>query len=107
MNQKLIHRMLGALVFLISAVQFFLTIQPSVSFWDPGELSAAASLLQVPHPPGGPLFSLVGRLFYLMPLPGDPGFRMNAVSALASAISVLLLYLIAVRLIANTRGREP
>ena len=107
MNQKLIHRVLGAVVFLISAVQFFLTIQPSVSFWDPGELSAAAYLLQVPHPPGGPLFSLVGRLFYLLPLPGDPGFHMNAVSALASAISVLLLYLVAVRLINNTRKREP
>lgn len=107
MNRKLLHRALGASVFVVSAVQFLLTAQPSVSFWDPGELSAAAYLLQVPHPPGGPLFSLVGRLFYLLPIPGDLGFRMNMLSVLASAFSVLLLYLVAVRLMKNFKGKEP
>ncbi|HTY59962.1 MAG TPA: DUF2723 domain-containing protein [Bacteroidota bacterium] len=107
MSHRFLHRCVAGAVFAISAVQFFVTAQPTVSFWDPGELSAAAYMLQVPHPPGGPLFSLVGRFFYLLPMPGDPGFRMNAVSVLASACSVLFLYLIAVRLIRNTRGNEP
>ena len=99
MTQKLLHRSIAAFLFLLSAAQFFMTAQPSVSFWDPGELSAAACLLEVPHPPGGPLFSLVGRLFFLLPFPGNPGFHMNAVSVLASAGTVLFLYLIAVRVI--------
>ncbi len=106
MNQKLIHRATAGAVFLVSAVQFFITAQPTVSFWDPGELSAAAYMLQVPHPPGGPLFSLVGRFFYLLPIPGDPGFRMNAVSVVSSALAVLFLYLIAVRLIRSYQGNS-
>jgi hypothetical protein len=107
MKYKLIHRSFAGAVFLIAAVQFFMTAQPTVSFWDPGELSAAAYMLQVPHPPGGPLFSLVGRFFYLLPIPGDPGFRMNAVSVISSAFTVMFLYLIAVRLIRNYMGAEP
>jgi hypothetical protein len=107
MNQKILHRLFAAGVFIISAIQFFSTAQPSVSFWDPGELSAAAYGLQVPHPPGGPLFSIVGHFFYMLPFPGSPGFRMNAVSALSSAISVLLLYLVAVRLIRLYKKHDP
>ncbi len=107
MNHRLLHRCIAAAVFAIAAVQFFVTAQPTVSFWDPGELSAAAYMLQVPHPPGGPLFSLVGRFFYLLPMPGDQGFRMNAVSVVSSSFAVLFLYLIAVRLIRNYRGKQP
>lgn len=107
MSNKFFHRLIAVSVFLISLVQFFMTAQPSVSFWDPGELSAAAYALEVPHPPGGPLFSLVGHVFYLLPLPGNIGFRMNTVSVVSSAFSVLLLYLIAVRLIKIYKGAEP
>lgn len=106
MTNKLVHRSIGLAVLLISAVQFISTAQVSVSFWDPGELSAAAYLMQVPHPPGGPLFSIVGRVFYLLPIPGDLGFRMNMVSALSSAFTVLLLYLIAIRVIENYKGKR-
>ncbi len=105
MKKNLIHRAIGAFVLLVSAIQFIITAQVSVSFWDPGELSAAACLMQVPHPPGGPLFSLVGRVFYMLPIPGDLGFRMNLVSALASAFTVLFLYLIAVKVIENYKGK--
>ncbi len=107
MSNKFFHRFIAASVFLISLIQFFMTAQPSVSFWDPGELSAAAYALEVPHPPGGPLFSLVGHVFYLLPLPGNIGFRMNTLSVVASAFSVLLLYLIAVRLMKLYKGAEP
>ena len=105
MKNNLIHRATGAVVLLISAIQFIITAQVSVSFWDPAELSAAAYLMQVPHPPGGPLFSMVGRVFYMLPIPGDLGYRMNLVSALASAFTVLFLYLIIVRVIENYKGK--
>jgi hypothetical protein len=106
MKNNQIHRAIGALVLLISAIQYIITAQVSVSFWDPGELSAAAYLMQVPHPPGGPLFSIVGRVFYMLPIPGDLGFRMNLVSALSSAFTVLFLYLIAVKVIENYKGKS-
>ncbi|HTX98638.1 MAG TPA: DUF2723 domain-containing protein [Bacteroidota bacterium] len=104
MNNRLLYRVVGFVVFLLSLVQFLSTVQPSVSFWDPGELSAAAYMLQVPHPPGGPLFLLVGRFFYLLPFPGNLGLRMNLVSTFSAAFSVLFLYLVAVRLIRLYRG---
>jgi hypothetical protein len=107
MNNRLIHRITAAVIFVISLTQFLLTVQPSVPFWDPGELSAAAYMLEVPHPPGGPLFSLVGRLFFMLPVPGDIGLRMNLVSVVASALSVLLLYLVAVKLIRHYKGQDP
>ncbi|MBN1398559.1 MAG: DUF2723 domain-containing protein [Bacteroidetes bacterium] len=106
MNNDILRRIIGAVVFIISAIQLIMTAQVSVPFWDPGELSAAAYLLQVPHPPGGPLFSMVGRIFYMLPIPGDIGFRMNVMSALASVFTVLLLYLIAIKVIEHFR-KEP
>ena len=106
MKNKHIHRIIGTIVFIISVIQFTITAQVSVSFWDPGELSAAAYLMQVPHPPGGPLFSMVGRVFYMLPIPGEIGFRMNMVSVIASAFTVLLLYLVAVRIIVNFKREQ-
>jgi hypothetical protein len=106
MKKNLLHRAIGAIVLFISAVQLIMTAQVSVPFWDPGELSAAAYLLQVPHPPGGPLFSIVGRIFYMLPIPGDIGFRMNVMSSIASVFTVLFLYLIAVKVIENYKGKQ-
>ncbi|MGD1046830.1 MAG: DUF2723 domain-containing protein [Bacteroidota bacterium] len=105
MKKNLLHRAIGAFVLLVSAIQYIITAQVSVSFWDPGELSAAACLMQVPHPPGGPLFSIVGRVFYMLPIPGDIGYRMNLVSALASAFTVLFLYLITIKVIEHYKGK--
>ncbi len=107
MSYRLSHRITACAVFLISLTQFLLTAQPSVPFWDPGELTAAAFMLQVPHPPGGPLFLLVGRLFSMFPIPGNLGYRVNLVSVVASAFAVLFLYLITARVINNYRKRTP
>jgi hypothetical protein len=106
MKNNLLQRLIGAIVLVISAIQLIMTAQVSVPFWDPGELSAAAYLLQVPHPPGGPLFTMVGRIFYMLPIPGDIGFRMNVMSAVASIFTVLLLYLITIKVIENYRGKQ-
>ena len=107
MNYKLINRIFAAAVFLISAVVLFSTVQPSVSFWDCGEFTASAYYLQVPHPPGAPMFTILGRLFSMIPFAANIAFRVNTISVLASAFSVLFLYLIAVKLIENYRGKEP
>ncbi len=85
----------AALVFVISLATYVATLQPSVPFWDCGEFAAAIALQQVPHPPGAPLFLMYGKLFHLLPL-GDPGWRMNMISALASAVASVFLYLLLV-----------
>jgi hypothetical protein len=107
MRYQLPHRLVAFAILAISLTQFYLTAQPSVPFWDPGELTAAAYMLQVPHPPGGPLFLIVGRVFTMLPIHDSIGFRVNLVSVVTSAFAVMFLYLIAVRLINNYRRKSP
>ncbi|NWF50934.1 MAG: DUF2723 domain-containing protein [Ignavibacteriaceae bacterium] len=107
MNLKLLHRIFTAAVFLISLIVLFLTVQPSVSFWDCGEFIAASYYLQVPHPPGTPFFLLIGRIFSMIPFAENIGLRVNIISVLSSALAVTLLYLIAVKLINNYKGNKP
>ena len=106
MTVKLLRRIFGSFVFLLSTVILFLTVQPSVSFWDPGEISAASYSLMVPHPPGGPFWLLIGRLFSMIPFASNIGFRINTVSVLSGSVSILLLFIIAVKLIENYRGKN-
>ncbi|RJP67067.1 MAG: DUF2723 domain-containing protein [Ignavibacteriales bacterium] len=106
MNNKLVHRIFAVFVFIISFIQYFLTVQPSVSFWDCGEFIAAGYSLQVPHPPGAPLFLLLGRLFSMLPIGENIAFRVNMISVLSSALSVVFVYLVAVKLIENFRDKK-
>jgi len=107
MNHKLINRILGAAAFVISAIVYFMTVQPSVSFWDCGEFIAASYYLQVPHPPGAPLFLLIGRLFMMVPFVENLGLRMNTVSILSSAFTIMFLYFVIVKLINFYRNAKP
>lgn len=104
MNFKKINWIIGGLVFLITTVVYVITVQPTMSFWDCGEFLACAYTMGVPHPPGAPLHILVGRIFTMIPFGEDIGFRMNMLSVLSSAFSVLFLYLVGVRVIKNWRG---
>ncbi|MCS6808066.1 MAG: DUF2723 domain-containing protein [Bacteroidota bacterium] len=106
MNTRLLKYLFAFLVFGVSLTTYLLTVQKTVPFWDCAEFTAAAVYQQVPHPPGAPLFLMVGKLFHLLPF-GDPAWRVNLVSVFATAFSVLLLYFISVMAIANIRGKHP
>lgn len=73
------------------------TAAPTVSFWDCGEFIAACATLGVPHPPGAPLYTMVGRIFSMIPFYEDIAARINFVSALCSSLAALFGYLVAVR----------
>ncbi len=105
MNLKILHRCIAAFLFLLSLYIYLLTIAPTLSFWDCGEFIACSVTMGVPHPPGSPLYLLLGHLFGLLPF-GDIGWRVNLISALVSALTVLLLYLTIVRLVRIYRGPE-
>jgi hypothetical protein len=107
MNLRILKYIFAAIVFLISLFVFFSTVQPSVPFWDCGEFIAAGYYLQVPHPPGTPFFLLLGRIFSMIPFAENIALRFNTISVLASAFSVLLLYLVAIKLINNYKGSAP
>ncbi len=107
MNYKVLHKIFAAVTFLISLLVLFSTVQPSVSFWDCGEFIASGYYMQVPHPPGAPFFLLLGKIFSMVPFVANIGLRFNTISVLSSALSILFLYLIAVKLIENYRGKTP
>jgi hypothetical protein len=106
MNPKRIHYLFAGFAFLIAFLTYFITMQPTIPFWDCGEFAAAAGALQVPHPPGSPLWTIVGRIAMMLPTMADPVARYNLFSVLASAATVTILYLTLVRLIKIWRG-EP
>ena len=73
---------------------------PTTSFWDCGEFIATSYTLGVPHPPGTPLYLLIGNVFSNMFFfIGDIGARVNLISPIVSAFSVMFLYLIIVQFI--------
>ena len=61
-NYDKLNNILGWIVFLIASFVYLSTIEQTVSFWDCGEYIATAYKLEVGHPPGAPLFQLLGRL---------------------------------------------
>ncbi len=106
MNYKYLNRVFAGLSFALAFITYVLTVQPSVPFWDCGEFSAASVWQQVPHPPGAPLFLMVGKVFHTLIPFGDEGWRINMVSVVASALTVWLLYLITVMAIRNFYKKE-
>lgn len=99
-ENKTLHTAFGVLALVLSLVVYMMTVQPTVPFWDCGEFTAAAVQQQVPHPPGAPMFLMLGKVFHLLPF-GDEGWRVNLMSVVASAVSIWLLYLTIVRVIRN------
>ena len=91
---KKLENLIAAVIFLITFAVYFSTMAPTVSFWDTGEFIATSHILGVPHPPGSPLFLLVGKFFSLIPLSSDIAFRVNIFSPIISALTISLLFLI-------------
>lgn len=89
-----LNTLLGWLIFGIATTVFMLTLEPTASFWDCSERIACAYKLQVMHPPGAPLYQMLGRMFSLLAL-GDTArvaFWINAMSATAGGLTVMFLF---------------
>jgi hypothetical protein len=104
---KKTNTLIAFLIFLIAEVTCLLTMAPTASFWDCGEFITSAFTMGVTHPPGSPISMMLGRIFTLIPIFSNIGMRVNLVSTLFSAFSIMLLYLIVVRFIILYRGKNP
>ncbi|WP_423148902.1 DUF2723 domain-containing protein [Rubrolithibacter danxiaensis] len=94
MNYTKTNNLFGWLCFIVAAVTYILTLEPSASFWDCGEFIAAAYKLQIVHQPGAPLFLMIQKVFSLLAA-GDQtkiAYWMNMGSALSSAATILFLF---------------
>lgn len=88
------NKIFGLLVFLIALITYSLTVEPTASFWDAGEYISTAAKLQIGHPPGAPLFQMIGAFFALFaPNPEKVALMVNLMSVLSSAFTILFLFL--------------
>lgn len=84
----------GWITFAIALIVYWLTFEETASYWDCGEFIAVSYKLEVPHPPGAPLFLLLGRIFSFLAM-GDVtkvAYWINFMSVLASAFTILFLF---------------
>lgn len=87
------NTILGWVVFAIAFTVYALTIEPTVSFWDAGEYILTSAKLQVGHPPGAPLFQMLGAFFSMFALePTQIGAMLNMMSGAASAFTILFMF---------------
>src|SRR5215207_11221245 len=94
MNFQKINNIAGWTVFGIALITYWLTMEPTASYWDCGEFIAIAYKLEVSHPPGAPLFMLMGRMFSFLAF-GDVtkvAYWINFSSILAGAFTSLFLF---------------
>lgn len=99
------NKIVAGLVFFITTVIYLSTLAPTVAFWDCGEFITTAYTLGIPHPPGAPFYTLLGRIFSMLPF-GEIAFRVNLLSATAGIATVVLIYLCTVRLLTTWLDRE-
>jgi len=93
-NYQKLNNIIGWFVFAIATFTYVATIEPTASFWDCGEYIATSFKLMVGHPPGAPLFQLIGRVFSLLAF-GDVtkvAMWVNVMSALCSSFTILFLF---------------
>ncbi|GGH70611.1 MAG: DUF2723 domain-containing protein [Bacteroidetes bacterium] len=92
-NYSKINNILGWLIWAIATYTYVATVAPTTSFWDCGEYIATSVKLQVGHPPGAPLFQLVGNFFAQFASdPTGQAYMVNLLSALSSSFSILFLF---------------
>lgn len=87
------NTILGWFAFAIALITYALTVEPTMSFWDCGEYIATAAKLEVGHPPGAPLFQMIGAFFALFAIDNEHiALMVNITSVVSSAFTILFLF---------------
>jgi len=100
------HAFAAALAFGVPLLSYIRTLTPTVPFWDSGEYIATSYILGLPHPPGNPVYTMLGRFLCLIPFESI-AWRVNFMSALSSALTALFTFLIVSRLLRRSYGGRP
>ncbi len=111
LRYKNLNNLTGWLIFIVATTVYALTVEPTASFWDCGEFIAVSYKLEVPHPPGAPLFLLLGRMFSFLAADRETvAFWVNMVSVVSSGATIMFLYwsitLLGKKVLKVTRGQE-
>lgn len=95
-------------MFIVAATVYLMTVEPTVSFWDCGEFILSAFRLQVGHPPGAPLFIMMGRIatFFAGGDTSKAALMVNSLSALCSAVAIMYLFWTITHLVRRVISRK-
>ncbi len=96
----------AALAGVVILVLYLVTLAPSTAMWDTSEYIAAAYVLGMPHPPGNPLFVLLGRVFAILPIAPNVAMRINVLAAVTSAASAAMWFLVTERILVSWLPRR-
>ncbi|HET8887207.1 MAG TPA: DUF2723 domain-containing protein [Salinimicrobium sp.] len=101
------NKILGWLAFLISLTAYWLTVEPTASFWDAGEYISTASNLEVGHPPGAPLYQMLGAFFSNFAADETQiALMVNMMSVFSSAFTILFMFWSLTLIILKISGRR-
>src|SRR5476649_2528217 len=94
MQFRKINNITGWAVCLVACTVYILTSEAGGSFWDCGEFVSSCFKIQIPHPPGAPLFVILGRMFIILfgDNPMTAAKAVNTMSAMASGFTILFLF---------------
>lgn len=92
MNYRKINNILGWVVFAIASIVYLSTLEETTSLWDCGEYITTSNKLEVGHPPGAPMFMMLGRMFSAFASPENAAYMVNAMSGISSAFAILFLF---------------
>src|SRR5690606_15730458 len=84
---------LGWFVFFVALTTYWLTVEPTASYWDCGEYITTSSNLEVGHPPGAPLYQIMGAFFSMFASDVTQiAYMVNLMSVFASAFTILFMF---------------
>ncbi len=106
MKERHLKWLVASIIFLVVLILYFYNVSPTVAFWDCGEFLACSYILGIPHPPGTPLYVLIGRIFSMIPIFPEVALRINLISILSGAIGMSLLFLLVHDIVKNFSGFE-
>ncbi len=105
-GSKRAHALAAALAFGVPLIAYIRSLTPTVPFWDSGEFIATSFILGLPHPPGNPVYTMLGRIMSLIPI-GSVAWKVNFMSGLASSLAAFFTFLITVRSIRRWYQDQP
>lgn len=98
---------LGGVVTLFTFVIYTLTVAPTLAYWDCGEFIACSYILGIPHPPGTPLYVVLGRIFAMLPISTDIAIRINYLSVVSGALAAGVAFFLLERVVRRAFRTEP
>lgn len=105
MTERRLTQLIALFVLLVAVSVYLITLTPTVPFWDSGEFIAVSWILGIPHPPGTPFYVLLGRIATMVPW-ASIAQRVNALSAVSSALAVMFTYLVGLKFLRLVQGKE-